>query len=369
MAGTVSVDRAQWLGHRWRGHGLDGSAGTGAGDRVGDALDDTLLLGFQGSRQAGPEQAVSVRTARIGRMAVRNAIGPEGPLVSMWSVRGAPHTHRVTRLDVVRDALAPRDSDDGGPSFVNAVAEVAEALTAVVRIPTSKGEASREVAEAVSGSLVHWCERCGARHVDDGLFRAAGRQAQIVLGPEQQRATMLHPRPDHEQDAVDEPRAAFLQAYFRVNGPTTRTAYRDWVGAGTDSVREVWQGLGSMQRVIVEGRRLELPEELVEDLRAAPAPQGVVLVPPHDPYLRQVDRTLLVPDSRRRQQVWKALSGPGAVLVEGEVTGTWRYRLSDGEISVSPFDAVPAPVRRAVERAAGVIAESVGAREPAVIWS
>ena len=25
-------------------------------------------------------------------------------------------------------------------------------------------------------------------------------------------------------------------------------------------------------------------------------PEGVVLVPPHDPYLRQVDRTLLVPD-------------------------------------------------------------------------
>lgn len=312
MAGTLSVDRAQWVGYRWRGHGLDGSAGTVAGDRVADALDDTLLLGFQGSRQAGPEQALGVRTARIGRMAVRNAIGPDGPLVSMWSVRGAPHTHRVNRLDMVRDALAPRDSDEGGPSFVNAVAAVAEALTAVVRVPTWKGEASRAVADAVSASLVHWCERCGARHVDDGLFRAAGRQAQIVLGPEKQRATMLHPRPDHEQDAVDEPRAGFLMAYFRVNGPTTRTAYRDWLGAGTDSVREVWEGLGPMQRVTVEQRRLELPEELVEDLRAAPTPHGVVLVPPQDPYLRQVDRTLLVPDSRRREQVWKALSGPGA---------------------------------------------------------
>ncbi len=246
---------------------------------------------------------------------------------------------------------------------------MAEALTAVVRAPTAKGEASRAVADAVSASLVHWCERCGARHIDDGLFRAAGRQAQIVLGPEKQRSTMLHPRPDHEQDAVDEPRAGFLKAYFRVNGPTTRTAYRDWVGAGTDSVRELWEGLGPMQRVTVEQRRFELPEELVEDLRAAPTPQGVVLVPPHDPYLRQVDRTLLVPDSRRRQQVWKSLSGPGAVLVEGEVTGTWRYRLSDGEMSVSLFDTVPAPVRKAVERAARVIAESVGAPEPAVVWS
>jgi len=368
MAGMVDVSRAQWLGYRWQGHGFDGQLGKAAGsDRGVAALDDLLLLGIQGTRQAGPEQGIGVRAARIGRTAVRNAIGPGGPLVTMWSVRGAPHTHRVTRLDAVRDALAPRDSDDGGTAFVEAVAEVADALTAVVTSPTPKGEASRAVADSVSGSLVRWCERCGAKHVDDGLFRAAGRQAQIVIGPDEQRATMLHPRPDQEQDVVDQPRSAFLQAYFRVNGPTTRTAYRDWLDASTAAVADVWDA-GGMQRVSVEKRRLELPTDLVETLCATPAAEGVVLVPPGDPYLRQVDRTMLVPDGKRRSQVWKALSGPGALLVDGEVAGTWRYRRSDGELSISPFESVAASVRAAAEQAAAPIAASIGADQPSVVW-
>lgn len=373
MAGTtISVDRATWLGYRWQGHRLVGGVGgvgVAGGERDADALDDMLLLGFQGSRQAGAEQAIGVRATTIARTQVRNAIGPDGPLVTMWSVRGAPHTHHVNRLDVVRDALAPQKSDEGGASFITAIAEVAEALTTVVKGPTSKGEASRAVAEAVPRSLVQWCERCGADHVPDGLFRAAGRQAQIVLGPEEQRATMLHPRPDHRQDVVDEPRSAFLQAYFRVNGPITSTAYRDWLEAGTESVREVWEGIGGMERVIVGKRRLELPAELLDGLRKAPEAEGVVLVPPNDPYLRQVDRTLLVPDSKRRQQVWKALSGPGALLVDGEVEGTWRYRRSDNEVTISPYDSLPASARKAAERGASGIAGSVGADEPSVVWS
>jgi len=108
MAGAITVDRAHWLGFRWHQHGLDGHSRK-------DMLDDLLLLGFQGSRLAGAEQSLIQRTSRIGSISVTEAISPDGPLVSLWSVRGAPHVHRLTHLDFVRDALAPRNRTRAEP--------------------------------------------------------------------------------------------------------------------------------------------------------------------------------------------------------------------------------------------------------------
>lgn len=254
MAGATTVDRAHWLGFRWQGHGLDGHSRK-------DVLDDLLLLGFQGSRQAGAEQSLIQRTSRIESTCVTKAISPDGPLVSLWSLRGAPHAHRLTHLDFVRDALALQESDEGGAPYVEAVEEVAAALSAVVTAPTSKSKASSEVAARVSAPLVKWCARCKADHVPDALFRAAGRQGQIVLGPEEQRATMLYPTPDHRQEKVDHPRLEMLNAYFRVNGPTSRTLFRDWMESGTEATADLWKELGDdLVRVQVDNRRHDLPE-------------------------------------------------------------------------------------------------------------
>lgn len=358
----LTVDRSHWLGYRWQGHGLDGRAGS-------DVLDDLLLLGVQGSRHAGAEQSLIQRAPAIGTMSVPEAISPNGPLVSLWSVRGAPHAHRVTCLDVVRDALAPRDTDDGGFAHAEAVAEVAAGLGAVVTAPTSKSEASREVTERVSASLVGWCARCEAAHVADGLFREAGRQAKIVLGPGDGQATMLHPSPDHRQEEVESPRLAFLHAYFRVNGPTSRTLYRDWVSGDNKASTELWSHLGDdLVRVQVDNRRADLPKALVNSVVGATEPKGIALVPPRDPYLRQVDRTLLVPDRKRRGEVWRALSGPGALLVDGEVAGTWRYRRSDHEVTITAFTSLASTQRKHAEKRARLLAEATGEDRPRVIW-
>ncbi|MFN2555530.1 MAG: DNA glycosylase AlkZ-like family protein, partial [Nitriliruptorales bacterium] len=305
MPGAIVVDRGQWLGFRWQRHGLDGQPRE-------DVLDNLLLLGFQDSRQAGGALSLIQRTSSIGSTSVSEAISPDGPLVSLWCVRGAPHAHRVTHLDFIRDALAPRGADGRGAASLTAVEEVAAALSAVVTGPTSKSMASSEVSQRVSPSLVEWCERCKAHHVPDALFRAAGRQAQIVLGPEERRATMLYRTPVHRQEKIDQPRMALLRAYFRVNGPTSRTLVRDWMDGGTEATADLWRELGDDLVRVHDNRHFDLPDELVDAVKKAPKPEGVVLVPPSDPYMRQVDRTLLVSHGGRRQQIWRALSGPGA---------------------------------------------------------
>jgi hypothetical protein len=343
------VDRARWLGHRWRQHGLSGQGG---------ALDDLLLLGFQDSRGGGASQAITARTGEPAPVTV------DGPLVCTWSVRGAPHAHRLEDLDLVRDALAPAPTDEGGPAYVDAVAEVAAALSAVVTGPTPKGTASHEVNARVSPALVRRCASCQADHVPDDLFRAGGRTAQLVIGPEERRSTMLHPAPRHPSRRVERPRMELARAYLRVNGSTTRTVLRDWAGWGTETVAGLWSDLGPLVRVAVDGRRHDVPEALVDEVAAAPEAEGVVLVPPHDPYLRQVDRTLLVPDSARRREVWRALSPPGALLVDGEVAGTWRYRRSAGELAVTAFEPLAASRRATAEQSAHLVTGD----QPKVLW-
>ncbi|GIH94413.1 hypothetical protein Psi01_50430 [Planobispora siamensis] len=377
MSGVVTVDRARWLGFRWRRHGLAGRSGE-------DVLDDLLLLGVQDSRQAGAKQSLIQRADGIptdgtraddtradaaGTTSVADAVSPQGPLVSMWSVRGAPHVHRPAHLDFVRDALAPRESDDGGADYVRAVEAVAAALGAVVTAPMSKSEASTLVTGRVPASVVEWCPPCEANHVPDGLFRAAGRQARIVLGPGEQRTTMLYPPPEHRQEKIDHPRTALLDAYFRVNGPTGKTVFRDWMGGDVAAATGLWrERADDLVRVQVGDRRCDLPEALLDAVREAPEPEGVVLLPPNDPYLRQVDRTLLVPDGDRRRQVWRALSGPGALLVDGEVAGIWRYRRTEHRLTITAFDSLSSARRAEAERSARLVAEATGDDPPDVIW-
>lgn len=361
MAGVITLTRSDWLGFRWQRHGLSGHSGK-------DVLDDLLLLGIRNSGPAGAEQSLIQRTSRIGSVGVANAISLEGPLVSLWSVRGAPHAHRLTHLDFVRDALAPQASDDGGPAYVEAVAEVAAALSAVVTGPTSKADASTEVTARVSPALVSWCARCKADHVPDGLFRAAGRQALLVLGPD--RATTLHPTPKHPQEEIDHPRLELLRAFFRVNGPTSRPLFRDWTESGTEATADLWKELGDeLVRVEIDKRRYDLPEALVDEVRKAPRAEGVALVPPNDAYLRQVDRTLLVPDSKRRGEVWRALSAPGALLVDGEVAGTWRYRRTEHDLTITPFDRLTADQRKQAEQQTQLIAKVSDDDQPKVTWA
>ena len=62
-------------------------------------------------------------------------------------------------------------------------------------------------------------------------------------------------------------------------------------------------------------------------MRADPGPVAPArLLPSGDAFclLHGEDRTLLVPDARRQSALWTSRVWPGALLVEGEVVGTWR---------------------------------------------
>ena len=355
MSGAVAVSRARWLGYRWARHGLGESLPRGA-------LNDLLMLGFQDSRQSGAIRSLALRTSTVGRASVRNAITADGPLVMLWGARIAPHAYPVAQLDLIRDGLAALEGKDGPDS--SDVAKVAKAMTAVVREPMPKGEVSTQVAAGVPAALITWCEPCGAHHVPDGLFRVSGRHAQLVLTPAGKRGTLLCPAPAHRQERVDDPAAELLAVFLRVNGPTSKTAFRDWCGGSASAATALWkQQTDKLVRVRIDDRPCDVPEPLLDELTSAPDAHGAVLLPPNDPYARQVDRTLLVPDKKQRQEVWRPIGSPGVLAVDGEVAGSWRYRSTEQTLAVEPFGRLTAAQRKQSVTGAERIADFLGATD------
>jgi Winged helix DNA-binding domain len=76
----------------------------------------------------------------------------------------------------------------------------------------------------------------------------------------------------------------------------------------------------------------------------------VRLLPVQDPYLQQRDRATVIPDAAWRKKLWRPVQGPGGVLVDGEIVGTWRSRIKGLRLSVTVegFSGLTPPTREAI---------------------
>jgi hypothetical protein len=87
-----------------------------------------------------------------------------------------------------------------------------------------------------------------------------------------------------------------------------------------------------------------------EAFRAPAKPAaGARLLPSGDAYylLQGVDRELLVPDAELRGRLWTSRVWPGAVLVAGEIAGTWRR--AQANLTITPWLRLGREKREAVE--------------------
>jgi Winged helix DNA-binding domain len=65
------------------------------------------------------------------------------------------------------------------------------------------------------------------------------------------------------------------------------------------------------------------------------------------------DRELLVPDPKRRAELWTTRVWPGALLVNGEITGVWRR--SGTKISIDTWRRLSSPEWEVVEAEAATL--------------
>lgn len=348
----MDLTREQVIGHRIAAQQLDRTPA--AGRALTDA--GVLDLGVQDSGRDGASWALVNRGVPV---ATPSALGTADDLVLVWSVRVSPHYYRRAEIVDVMTALSPFDATDaakrgGSPE---AVAEVARAMRMLVTSPTVKGDLSTDLTAAVAREHTVDCRPCGARHVNESLFRLAplfgGLELEPATSPPVLRRIPGWPRrvagfaadpggaPEHLQP---------IRAYLRLLGPATPAEVAGFLNTTATVVKQHWPA--DATEVAVHGKRKWLLGELLE-----PQP-AVRLLGPYDLLAQCSDRELLVPDAAHRTVLWPTLGRPGSVLADGEIVGWWRPRAKGAKLDLevelwSPRAVLTSALEEQAERLAG----------------
>src|SRR4051794_4349418 len=347
-ARMTTVTRADVLGFRVRAQQLDRADGTLADTAV-------LDLGVQDTGPDGARWALAVRgldvpadspdlaltwTIRGAPHLYRRPDPPRGAappaLALTWPTRGAPHLSRRADLPGVAAATAPFSEADAGKRIYDAAKPlkaagipidtaldtVADAMRTAVRTPTVKGDLSGRLAELLPEPYHRYCRPCAAVHPHEQSFRIAALRAGLELRPGTS-PPVLEPIPafspaEHVPEQLD-----VVRGYLRLFGPATPKLAAAYLDAPVRDVTDHWPS--DVVEVTVDGEQRWVLTEDADRLTAGPA-TTTRLLGPFDPYLQLRDRSLLVADPASAKSLWPVLGRPGAVLVDGEVAGTWRPR-------------------------------------------
>ncbi len=159
--------------------------------------------------------------------------------------------------------------------------------------------------------------------------------------------------------AIDpaEARRELARRYLHVFGPTTAEAFARWAGISARAGAATFESLRRSQTAV----RSPLGDSWIltgdeQAFRADPTPAAPArLLPSGDAYflLWGSDRELLVTQADRRRELWTSRVWPGAVLVDGEVLGTWRR--ANEAMTIQPWGRLSRAARQAVEAEAAAL--------------
>jgi hypothetical protein len=367
VTSAVQVDRARVMAYRVAALGL---AERGKG-RPGDLA--VLDLGVQEYTPDSTQVALAARTS---------AELTDDRLIMVWAARGAPHLHRRRELPALMRALWPVSDADASARInsaqipegvrlgIAAFTATAAAFRQVVTESMPRGEASTQVSARVPKELTYDCRTCKARHIAGNVWQHAGLAGGIEVESRGKDATLGPiknlPDPPTGNEGVGE----LIMTYLRLLGPATPAEVAKYFGSAPAEMRTVWpEGLAE---VAVDGRKTWLPADAVPDLMAAEPAAGVRLLPAMDALVQARDRDLLVPDKKLHKEVWRVLGNPGVLLLDGEIAGVWRAKMSGKkrvDLTVTQFAPVPAKARKAVETEASEVARARGVPDASITFA
>ncbi len=336
---TTRASRAHVLRYRVQVQQLDRRA-----DPSLAVTDSSILdLGVQDSGPDGALWALAIRgvPVRAGKWSPDLALA--------WTLRGAPHVYRRADLPHVQVAVRPFSDGDAAKRIfgaskplkaagirpTDALADTARAMRKVVAKPTPKGSVSTRMAQEMSEPYLRWCRVCQATHMYEMSFRLAALHAGLELEPDTSPPVLRRVKgwPRGQVGVLDDvtdqapSRLDLVRGTIHLLGPTTPKDVAGFIDAPVSDVKARWPR--DVVEVDVAGAALSLLAADLEMLRAAarsPDEPVMRLLGPFDLFLQARDRAVVVPDSSRHRALWPTIGRPGAVLVDGEVVGTWRPR-------------------------------------------
>jgi DNA glycosylase AlkZ-like len=245
-----------------------------------------------------------------------------------------------------------------GPRYsAYVVAEADRAVFTVGRLPDDA--AARSEVEALADEIDTFLDgrRMSYRDVGRALgrhptsLRYAAPSGRILVRWDGARppSVWMVPPPDVDPG---EARLELARRFLHVFAPATAEAFAEWAGIPPARGRAVFdaltRSLTPVRTPLADAWILTADEKAFRTARegaAAPArllPSGDTLF-----LLQGADRELLVPDAHRRPELWTPRVWPGAVMVGGEVAGTWRR--AGAVVSIQKWRRLSASARDAVE--------------------
>jgi hypothetical protein len=301
--------------------------------RVG-ALDERLPRGARSLRRAAwaglqdsmPRAALLSIHARVEGAHPSSWEDPS--LVQIWGPRFS--TYVVPARDYALFTLGRLADEDRGRQRAEEIAARLHAFLDGRRM--GEGEAGR------------------ALDVNSNLFRYAAPTGTVLIrwAGARQATIWTVPRPDVDPQRA---RRELARRYLHVFGPTTPASFATWAGIGPAEATAAFHALNRSLTAV----RTPIGEAwiLTRDEPAIRAPAGPAaaarLLPSGDAYylLQGIDRELLIPDAQRRGELWTSRVWPGAVLVSGEIVGTWRR--AQAKLTITPWGRLARAKREAVE--------------------
>jgi Winged helix DNA-binding domain len=146
-------------------------------------------------------------------------------------------------------------------------------------------------------------------------------------------------------------RLELARRYLHIFGPATAASFAKWAGIGPAEANAAFEALaGTLTAVRTPVGDAWILADDEAAFRVQPEPAAPArLLPSGDAYylLWGADREILVPDAKRRAELWTTRVWPGALLVSGEIVGVWRR--SAAEISIAAWRRLSSAEREAVE--------------------
>jgi len=301
--------------------------------RVG-SLDERLPAGATSLRRAAwaglqdsvPRAALLSIHARVEQ--TRSTSWEHPSLVQLWGPRFSDYVIASKDLPIFSLGRLPEDA----------------------RRRATAHDTARRLHAFLDGRRMPFGQAGRAMGLPSNSLRYASPTGTVLLRWDGARQPVVWTAPPPDMDP-GRARLELARRYLHVFGPATAASFARWAGIRGIEANSAFAALASMltPTSTPTGDAWILAGD-EERFRAQPGPSARArLLPSGDAYylLWGADREILVPDAKRRAELWTTRVWPGALLVGGEISGTWRRSAS--EVSIDVWRRLSSAEREAVE--------------------
>jgi hypothetical protein len=324
VAASLRVTRDQIIAFRRRAGALD--------DRLPAGSESLRTAAWAGLQDSVPRSALHSLHARVGD--VTADAWDDDALAQVWGLR---YTAFVVPAGDHAPFTLGRLPDDGP------IRRRAEDLAGRLSAALGKGRVDARDAGRELG-------------VHPNMLRYAALTGTVRIRWDGARQPMVWTVPRPDVDPLDA-RVELLRRFLHTYGVGTPDTFGRWAGLKPRPALAAFDALtGSLLPVrtpIGDGHILADDGPMLRGRR--PSAGGARLLPSGDPFylLWGADRELLVADAAHRSMLWTTRVWPGALLVGGEIAGTWRR--SGAVVTVQPWRRLTQAETAAVESEAATL--------------